>query len=151
MSQKLDIDLSNKDTWDDSLLIKGWEDGYKEYKVSMVIIAPIFIEFSNQKYHSLKRDFEEVDENDVNGLKEEEQNVAENDDEIENDSSNVEHNNTRIQEPDGAPVAVTDTASIPLDGLDPQTRQLVMAWYWAGYYHGLRVGKESNNSKQDSV
>jgi hypothetical protein len=87
----------------------------------------------------------------VNSLKEEEQNVAENDDEIEDDNSNMEHNNTRIEEPDGAPVAVADRASIPLDGLDPQTRQLVMAWYWAGYYHGLRVGNESKNFKEDSV
>lgn len=38
----------------------------------------------------------------------------------------------------------TDTGPsppIPINELDPETRKLVMAWYWAGYYHGLYVGK----------
>lgn len=37
MTENLAIDLNDKDTWDDSLLIKGWEEGLKEYKVSIAI------------------------------------------------------------------------------------------------------------------
>lgn len=32
---------------------------------------------------------------------------------------------------------------ISLDNLEPGVKQLVMSWYWAGYYHGLEVGKTS--------
>lgn len=32
--------------------------------------------------------------------------------------------------------------SIPLANLDENTRQLVMAWYWAGYYQGLQEGRK---------
>lgn len=55
--------------------------------------------------------------------------------------SNVVEQEQQFAKTSGSP---TCTSSIPLDGLDSQTRQLVMAWYWAGYYHGLKVGQKSN-------
>lgn len=37
---------------------------------------------------------------------------------------------------------------ISLDNLEPGVKQLVMSWYWAGYYHGLEVGKSGRDSNE---
>lgn len=32
---------------------------------------------------------------------------------------------------------------LPLNTTDPELKNLLMSWYWAGYYHGLYEGKKS--------
>lgn len=33
---------------------------------------------------------------------------------------------------------------LPLNDLDDDMKQLLMSWYWAGYYHGLHIGKSQS-------
>ncbi|ODQ66547.1 hypothetical protein NADFUDRAFT_41186 [Nadsonia fulvescens var. elongata DSM 6958] len=43
--------------------------------------------------------------------------------------------------------AISTSGSLPpLDNLDEPLKNLVMSWYWAGYYHGLHVGKNEKNN-----
>ncbi|ANB12448.1 hypothetical protein AWJ20_703 [Sugiyamaella lignohabitans] len=38
----------------------------------------------------------------------------------------------------------------PFDGLPPSVRELVMAWYWAGYYQGLHKGRSERAGNSSS-
>lgn len=52
-----------------------------------------------------------------------------------NDQNQQNQNQNQLSEP-----------PLPLDdSIDDDMKQLLMSWYWAGYYHGLHVGKNQSN------
>lgn len=120
------INITDKDAWDDSSLIKHWDAAFSEYK----------------KYHSL----EVTEESEIPGktgdipMKDSEK--VEDYNEVIEDSIEVDREE---EEEDAVPTRQppSDPAEVSLNNLDDGVKQLVMAWYWAGYYHGLEVGKKS--------
>ncbi|OKL59244.1 hypothetical protein UA08_05729 [Talaromyces atroroseus] len=140
-------DLSHEEIWDDSALVRSWDDAVEEYNL----------------YHSIHARGEDVDEV-LNRAEREGADVAagidiEKDDEsmgIEDDAgkaAKLEEQDITADEPSPSNVrnAVPLTAgpggapSVP-DALlgqvqDPALKNLMMAWYFAGYYTGLYEGQ----------
>lgn len=132
-SGEQEVDISDRDVWDDSTLIRHWDASLAEYK----------------KYHSLEAQGQAgpasvTERSDVemeqHGVKqpnvepqEQVQHEEEEEEEILGEGDNEENDETNTTQQ--GPV-------ISLDNLDDGMKQLAMAWYWAGYYHGLEVGKK---------
>lgn len=149
------IELSeSKSLWEDSSLVRQWDDAVEEY----------------QKYHSLEaRGVRTLDD-----LKQEEAIATENVDHDKNSNVNIELGHSisneaheesdpaitdaedEDEEAQGSQSSVTiqdknmhvakenktSNFGISLEGFDEGTKSLIMAWYWAGYYQGLELGKK---------
>ncbi|KAA8913454.1 hypothetical protein TRICI_003186 [Trichomonascus ciferrii] len=148
-SGEQEVDISDRDVWDDSTLIKHWDASLAEYK----------------KYHSLDAQGASVAEQpDVEMEEQEKQHRQAEVEEQEYDDYQAQELHTSDEEElakkeeaealakneakDGDLYDVREETStqrpgpaISLDDLDDGVKQLAMAWYWAGYYHGLEVGR----------
>ncbi|KAH5105598.1 hypothetical protein HBH71_204890 [Parastagonospora nodorum] len=164
------IDMNDRNAWDDSYLIKSWDETVKEY----------------EKYHSIhksgKRLEDALSEEELKELREDHGEyldeaetssgaVAETNgdadqpdtDMTHEDGKNVEHL-VQAESPQQAPhpsqpqqtqtVAIDDparqegahAASMPQALLgtvqDENLRNIMMSWYYAGYYTGLHAGQQ---------
>ncbi|KAJ6085892.1 Survival motor neuron [Penicillium sp. IBT 16267x] len=156
--------LTHEEIWDDSSLVRSWDDAVEEY----------------QLYHSIHAKGENVEdvlrEAEETGLTEEGHVI---DDAEETDVQDVamecEPEDTNVSAPDATPLVpkpVSEEASqqsapegaIPAAGgpklpaaampmpeavlaqvQDESLKRLMMAWYYAGYYTGLHEGQQQAN------
>ncbi|KAH9881210.1 hypothetical protein J1614_001705 [Plenodomus biglobosus] len=157
------IDIGDANAWDDSLLIKSWDDAVAEYK----------------KYHSIHKSGKKLEdvltEEELNELRGDHRELAEEaatplstavtnndaeeeDAEMELESSEEDHSASEEPKPAqpqqhqspsiAAPVPPNEDlgASIPQALLgsvqDENLKNIMMSWYYAGYYTGLHVGQQ---------
>lgn len=91
-----------------------------------------------------EREIEQMAEEEAKGYEDEDRSMSE---EVDVEQPDATSELTPKPTDDRKPTAVSgvqakpSAAAIPLDGLDESVKQLVMAWYWAGYYQGLQVGR----------
>ncbi|RMY73030.1 hypothetical protein D0862_14357 [Hortaea werneckii] len=143
-------DLSHEEVWDDSDLVKSWNEALAEYK----------------KYHSLAAKGEKVDlVLDQAEGKPNEANVAADENVASATPATVE--NTPVNDQAGGGVeaphphqAQTQTPAAVGGSVMPQTlmnsvqdeglKNMMMSWYYAGYYTGLYEGQQKAYASMQS-
>lgn len=142
-SGEQEVDISDRDVWDDSALIKHWDASLAEYKKYHSLEAqghddgdqraPVAegpdVEMEERQVQGEQKEYDDEQEEEMEGeeMVEDRENQGNGDDDVREETN----------PPPPPPGAV-----ISLDNLDDGVKQLAMAWYWAGYYHGLEVGKK---------
>nr|POE82352.1 survival motor neuron-like protein 1 [Quercus suber] len=150
-------ELSHAEVWDDSTLLSSWNDALDEYKVSLQT-PTIHDPRANvqQKYHSLaaKGEKAEISIEDAQSMQpgagQAESPVSQVDNPKKKTRAPV--TKTKATEADsfrGEETATTvpaPAATLPaamLNGVqDENLKNLMMSWYYAGYYTGLYEGKQ---------
>ncbi|KAF2742390.1 hypothetical protein M011DRAFT_481688 [Sporormia fimetaria CBS 119925] len=142
------LELHNDNAWDDSALIDSWDEAVAEYK----------------KYHSIqsqgkrledvlsKEELRQLREEHVD-LVEEAQTHLEADGNKPADQANADVDETN-HEPDSSEQAQQPSAAelhpVPQAILgtvqDENLRNLMMSWYYAGYYTGLYIRQQKKNT-----
>ncbi|KAH8697269.1 hypothetical protein BGW36DRAFT_427235 [Talaromyces proteolyticus] len=122
--------LSHEEIWDDSALVRSWDDAVEEY----------------QTYHSIHARGENVEEAleraENEGLSE----VAEGEtmDTAGQDGGGTERAASEQSQAGvlnkGVPPNMPDSVLGQVQ--DPALKNLMMAWYYAGYYTGLHEGRQ---------
>ncbi|CBX91869.1 hypothetical protein IAQ61_000086 [Plenodomus lingam] len=164
------IDISDKNAWDDSLLINSWDDAVAEYK----------------RYHSIQKSGKKLEdvltEEELEELREDHGHLMEEaetpisrattngdaedqDADMELESSEEDHSASQVQaqqapesakpqpQQDQPPnIAAPMLQNEPLGASMPQAllgsvqdenlKNIMMSWYYAGYYTGLHVGRQ---------
>ncbi|KAE8376523.1 hypothetical protein BDV26DRAFT_294071 [Aspergillus bertholletiae] len=161
--------LTQEEIWDDSALVQSWDEAVEEYKLYHSIHA------KGETVENVLREAQDAENGQA--VQPDNQGVIDQDDHMEADvdepaigsgavSSEAQHNlqadilqNTDI--PD-VPVQGTNTMAGPslLGGAMPQSvlsqvqdeglKNLMMSWYFAGYYTGLYEGQQRANQNRSS-
>jgi hypothetical protein len=87
------------------------------------------------------QDVEQEADDEEQGYEDEDFSMTENPDGAQTPTQK-EVSNTNKPPQTARPIAASPEGPTPLAGLDESVKQLVMAWYWAGYYQGLHVGRK---------
>ncbi|KAF1811139.1 hypothetical protein P152DRAFT_80324 [Eremomyces bilateralis CBS 781.70] len=156
------IDLANDDTWDDTELQRSWNSAFAEYQKyhsiaakgddSEEILKEYDLKEMQERLQALQGNEDKVSESDqpLNEMPvkaEEEEMVASG-----QRDAQVEHVNGTTGQPDTFTLkdATAATNSVgPASGTmslpnisDQNVKQMLMSWYWAGYYTGLYEGQQ---------
>ncbi|KAI1002308.1 hypothetical protein K3495_g5892 [Podosphaera aphanis] len=145
---KPNSDISHAEIWDDSTLIESWNSAFEEY----------------QKYHSIEarrsKQFEEVNDltndssapsnNDVTRLCDQEALDSISGSHVQQEATKDVHDqNTDINES----ISVNNqkpSPNLPMNFIaqvaDESLKNLMMSWYYAGYYTGLFEGQQHANA-----
>ncbi|KAF2002741.1 hypothetical protein P154DRAFT_573938 [Amniculicola lignicola CBS 123094] len=153
------ISLQKADVWDDNELLQGWEEAQAEYK----------------QYHSIrgKRPEEVLTKDELRELFTEYDDVM--DDVVENPTSEKTESQEPVKEtapaeepaasghqevttktaaphvqPAEAPTAATMPQAVLGTVQDENLKNLMMSWYYAGYYTALCQGQQQGPSKKES-
>ncbi|KAK5127502.1 hypothetical protein LTR85_006841 [Meristemomyces frigidus] len=141
-------DLSHEEVWDDSVLVNSWNEALEEYK----------------KYHSLAAKGEKVNvvlDNAEAGLLDDEASEAvkleqANEAELQPPMTNGDALRTEPQKPaeTGAEIPRAHFAPAMMSNAllntvqDEGLKNLMMSWYYAGYYTGLYEGQQKASAPQ---
>ncbi|KAI9715975.1 MAG: hypothetical protein M1812_005609 [Candelaria pacifica] len=145
-------ELSHAEIWDDSALVRSWDEALKEYNL----------------YHSIHARGERVEDVLREAEKEESDLTAEKDSYDASTDNQGDHQhvngdfvllegsssapNAQISEDAGVKEAPQESTDNPvpqvpdcsgnMSGNDPTLKNLMMSWYYAGYYSGLYEGQK---------
>ncbi|KAJ5665666.1 uncharacterized protein N7477_008114, partial [Penicillium maclennaniae] len=115
-------DLTHEEIWDDSALVRSWDDAVEEY----------------QLYHSIQAKGENVDDvlrrAEEEGIPDEDPPFAAAEDVVDDVSMEAETE-------DGAGTGAISQITVQ----DENLKRLMMSWYYAGYYTGLYEGQQQAN------
>lgn len=164
-----ELELSeSRSLWEDSRLIRQWYDAVEEYQKyhSFAAQGVETLDDLKQKQATAIQEKsgtgptmitkKEVSSSDKSS-KDSGPIVAEAGDEYEDedegesegeddDDENQDTHSSMIIPPENVPPGNQEEdilkPSISLEGFDEGTKSLIMAWYWAGYYQGLELGKK---------
>ncbi|KAJ5712834.1 hypothetical protein N7493_009302 [Penicillium malachiteum] len=159
--------LTHEEIWDDSALVRSWEDAVEEYQVCLTQL----IHAKGENVEDVLREAEEsviVEDGNAVGEDEEmdtEDIAMEGEPEVSTvqadakpvaQSAPEEQQQPTEEEP--AP-ATTQGLKLPANAMpmpepilaqvqDEKLKSLMMAWYYAGYYTGLYEGQQQANQKK---
>lgn len=159
------VDLGDRDAWDDSALIQSWEEALAEYKKYHSIHAKgqrIEDVLNEEELMELKEELGYLPkQNGDIDLRARSQNAEADDVETGEGEALAEVTDQRAldaqttsgrQEPHGQAEAAAHPHSMALGGSMPQfllgsvqdenLKNLMMSWYYAGYYTGLYEGQQ---------
>ncbi|CEJ60738.1 hypothetical protein PMG11_09301 [Penicillium brasilianum] len=159
---KHDQSLTHEEIWDDSALVQSWDDAVEEYKLYHSIHA------KGENIEDVLREAEAAGlEEEVNDLDGEDVHAqgdameAETGEAVDQTAANftqVNESFTKPKPPDAegsgattAPGPTFPVGAMPMPGAvlphvqDENLRNLMMSWYFAGYYTGLYQGQQQAN------
>ncbi|EEA27919.1 hypothetical protein TMatcc_003779 [Talaromyces marneffei ATCC 18224] len=156
---KSGANLSHEEIWDDTALVRSWDEAVEEYNL----------------YHSIHARGENVEEvldraeregvdAVVAGMEKLHESMDVEEDGDAAAPENVQEGTTKADEPQvqtgpsisaGAVPPATGGASTAPDALlgqvqDPALKNLMMAWYYAGYYTGLYEGRQQASQSDNA-
>ncbi|OCL05662.1 hypothetical protein AOQ84DRAFT_298466 [Glonium stellatum] len=168
----LGVDLGDRDAWDDSALIQSWEEALAEYKKYHSIHAKgqrIEDVLNEEELRELKEELGHIPkqngDNDIEARPRPQDAEAGDVETGEGEAlaeasgqraSDAQQTASRRQEPHGSAEAAAHPHSVAPGGSMPQLllgsvqdenlKNLMMSWYYAGYYTGLYEGQQRASS-----
>ncbi|EYE97846.1 uncharacterized protein EURHEDRAFT_472133 [Aspergillus ruber CBS 135680] len=156
--------LTQEEIWDDSALVRTWEEAVEEYKLYHSIHA------KGENVEDVLRQAEaEESEGRISQAEEEQQEQQMETDDVEApevvlDQAGqdvLEDTTESYQPPEANPIAEAGTGTGPADATpmphpvlssvqDEGLKNLMMSWYYAGYYTGLYEGQQKANASQNA-
>ncbi|VVT43996.1 uncharacterized protein SAPINGB_P000250 [Magnusiomyces paraingens] len=145
-------ELNREEEYDDNVIINSWEASLKEYKRHHAIRSDSEKEQNEQQPEQqperqveqhIEQPPTQTEDHDINSeLQEPNADIP--------SPSEPDIQQVEVQPlPEPTPEQTTQQNNaetqieppLPMEGMDPELKNLLMSWYWAGYYHGLYVGK----------
>ncbi|KAJ5745490.1 hypothetical protein N7520_010672 [Penicillium odoratum] len=152
--------LTHEEIWDDSSLVRSWDDAVEEYQLYHSIHA------KGENVEDVLREAEEARNSEESGFREDADEVDVQDVAMEE----PEDNNVSTPAPSVTKPTLEEVSQQPAQGSpgrdlkvpagtmpmpepllaqvqDESIKRLMMAWYYAGYYTGLHEGQQANRTK----
>ncbi|KAF2430662.1 hypothetical protein EJ08DRAFT_588712 [Tothia fuscella] len=159
MAQTFDLDLSDPRVWDDTVLVESWNEALEEYKKYHSIHAQgkrLEDVLTDEELVRLKmkrpprEPVKEIQVHDV--VQEDDVNMAIAGEEREPQvPTNMTNGTTESHAPQKeqsaskkAPVVATMPQTLLANVQDDNLKNLMMSWYYAGYYTGLYEGQQKS-------
>ncbi|KAJ5882115.1 uncharacterized protein N7529_000787 [Penicillium soppii] len=146
MGKNKNVSLTHEEIWDDSALVQSWDDAVEEYQLYHSIHA---------KGENIEDVLKSAEENgtaaETKNVEEEAESVAEKDanPESEDVAMVIEESTSESAPKVSQPVATStevSTGAMPHPVManikDEALKNLMMSWYYAGYYTGLHEGQQ---------
>ncbi|KAJ5653440.1 hypothetical protein N7490_000443 [Penicillium lividum] len=152
--------LTHEEIWDDSSLVRSWDDAVEEYQLYHSIhakgenVEDVLREAEETRLSEegrSKKDADEVDVQDVAMEEPEDTNVSAPAPSVIKPTLEDVSQQTAQGSPGGGLNVPAGTMPMPEPLLaqvqDESLKRLMMAWYYAGYYTGLHEGQQANRTK----
>ncbi|KAJ5635375.1 uncharacterized protein N7484_008688 [Penicillium longicatenatum] len=134
--------LTHEEIWDDSSLVRSWDDAVEEYQLYHSIHA------KGENVEDVLREAEEA------GLTEGDHVADDEEVDVQDVVMECEPEDSKVSAPDVTPSPKVSSylfcgsmrmLSDKIKVQDESLKRLMMAWYYAGYYTGLHEGQQQAN------